>query len=283
MSSLLTISQLSWQVNDKVILRDISLTIRKGEVIGIIGPNGAGKTSLLRCLTNQSNMLKKPGITGEVFLKNKNILRYSTKALAQQFAIVMQKSESIFSLSVKNILSMGLLPHKSLFSLENDHDRTQIKLALDKVGMSHALHNNFEDLSGGEQQRVLIARALVQSTEIIVLDEPTNHLDVFYQHQILHLVNQLNITVVMTVHDLNLASSYCNRLLLINEGALVCDGSPAEVLAEQQLTDVFGLPCQQNINNITGATQVSFYLEEQHKKQNQDNNTSFTSGDSNAK
>ena len=282
MSPLLSISQLGWQVEHKSILRDISLTIRKGEVIGIIGPNGAGKTSLLRCLTNQSNLLKRQGISGEVFLKNKNILNYKTKELAQHFALVMQKTEPIFSLSVQDILSMGLLPHKSLFALENDHDRAQIKLALHKVGLSHELNSNFADLSGGEQQRVLIARALVQSSEILILDEPTNHLDVFYQHQILHLINQLNITVIMTVHDLNLASNYCDRLLLLNHGELICDGSPDEVLNATQLTEVFGLPCQQSLNNITGATQVSFYLKGQKRKVN-NNDAPQMSGEDNAK
>ena len=159
-------------------------------------------------------------------------------------------------------MKMGLLPHKSLFSLDSDYDKSQIELALSKVGLSHALESLFNQLSGGEQQRVLIARALVQASQILILDEPTNHLDVYYQHQVLQLVDKLNITVIMTVHDLNLASLYCQRLLLLDKGQLICDGSPQEVLAPEQLSNIFGLPCQQNIDAITGATQVSFYLQD---------------------
>jgi len=260
MSTLITISQLRWQVQNKTILQNINFNVQKGEVIGIIGPNGAGKTSLLRCLTNQANILNSSQITGSVLLKNRAITQFSAKEIAQHFAVVMQKNDSIFALSVQDVMKMGLLPHKTLFSLDSDHDKAQITLALKKVGLDHALHNHFNQLSGGEQQRVLIARALVQASQILILDEPTNHLDVYYQHQVLQLVNKLNITVIMTVHDLNLASLYCQRLLLLNQGQLICDGSPEEVLTPKQLSQVFGLPCQQSIDAITGAIQVSFYL-----------------------
>lgn len=260
MSTLINISQLSWRVQNKAILQNINFNVCKGEVIGIIGPNGAGKTSLLRCITNQANILASKNISGNVQLKNRSLLQYSAKEVAQHFALVMQKNETIFALSVQDVLKMGLLPHKSLFSLDNDHDKAQISLALQKVGLADSLNSYFNQLSGGEQQRVLIARALVQASQILILDEPTNHLDVYYQHQVLQLVNKLNITVIMTVHDLNLASLYCQRLLLLNKGKLICDGPPKEVLAPKQLSQIFGLPCQQSVDEVTGATQVSFYL-----------------------
>lgn len=262
MSTLLTISELNWKIKNKKILQDINFTVRKGEIIGVIGPNGAGKTSLLRCLTNQANILSNSSVSGNVQLKNRPLHQFSAKEIAQHFALVMQKSDTIFALSVQDVMNMGLLPHKSLFSLDSDHDKHQIHLALEKVGLSHERHSHFNQLSGGEQQRVLIARALVQASQILVLDEPTNHLDVYYQHQVLQLVNKLNITVIMTVHDLNLASLYCQRLLLLNKGQLISDGTPEEVLTPEQLSRTFGLPCQQNIDAITGATHVSFYLEE---------------------
>lgn len=260
MSTLINIFQLSWQVHNKAILKNINFNVCKGEVIGIIGPNGAGKTSLLRCLTNQGNILASTNVSGNVQLKNRPLAQFTAKEVAQHFALVMQKNETIFALSVQDVMKMGLLPHKSLFSLDSDHDKAQITLALQKVGLSEALHSHFNQLSGGEQQRVLIARALVQASQILVLDEPTNHLDVYYQHQVLQLVNKLNITVIMTVHDLNLASLYCQRLLLLDQGQLICDGTPEEVLAPEKLSKIFGLPCQQSIDAITGATQVSFYL-----------------------
>ena len=243
MSIQLQIDQLYWQINNKTILKNITFDINKGEVIGIIGPNGAGKTSLLHCITNQQKQNKTSQLNGTVRLNNKFISSYSAKALAQHFSHVAQKAEAIFSLTVIDIVKMGLLPHKNLFAMNNDHDRQQIKRALDKVGLGHAQQMHYDQLSGGEQQRVLIARALVQKAKILILDEPTNHLDVYYQHQILQLISQLNITVIMTVHDLNLASQYCQRLLLLNQGQLIADGSPSSVLTESQLSTVFRLPC----------------------------------------
>jgi len=240
----LQVDQLSWSINNTSILKNISFDVNKGEVIGIIGPNGAGKTSLLRCITNQQQNIRSAVLNGSIYLNNKKLSYYSTKQLAQHFALVAQKAEAIFSLTVIDIVKMGLLPHKSLFALDDDHDKAQIKLALVKVGLAHAEKMTFNALSGGEQQRVLIARALVQQAQILILDEPTNHLDVYYQHQILDLVKQLKVTVIMTVHDLNLASQYCQRLLLLNQGQLIADGSPVDVLTESQLSSVFKLPCQ---------------------------------------
>jgi iron complex transport system ATP-binding protein len=263
MSTLINVSQLSWQIENKYILKNINFEVCKGEVIGIIGPNGAGKTSLLRCLTNQTNILNDTNLRGSVYLNNRNLTSYSSKQIAKHFAVVMQKNETIFALSVNDVMKMGLLPHKSLFAFDTDHDKAQIVLALDKVGLKHAVNHQFNELSGGEQQRVLIARSIVQSSQVLILDEPTTHLDVFYQHQVLQLVKQLNLTVIMTVHDLNLASLYCQRLLLLHHGQLLTDGSPTEVLNTLQLQEVFGLPCKQNIDPVNGATQVSFYLPEQ--------------------
>jgi iron complex transport system ATP-binding protein len=263
MSTLINVSQLTWKINNKYILNNINFDVCKGEIIGIIGPNGAGKTSLLRCLTNQTNLLNDKNLRGSIFLKKRDLTSYSSKQIAKHFAIVMQKNETIFALSVNDVMKMGLLPHKPLFAFDTDHDKSQILLALDKVGLKHEVNHNFNELSGGEQQRVLIARALVQSSQVLILDEPTNHLDVYYQHQVLRLVKQLNLTVIMTVHDLNLASLYCQRLLLLNHGQLLADGSPTEVLTPAQLQQVFGLPCKQNIDPVNGATQVSFYLPEQ--------------------
>lgn len=244
MSIQLKVDQLNWSINNTSILKNISFDVSKGEVIGIIGPNGAGKTSLLRCITNQQQSNHSTVLSGSIYLNNKKVTTYSAKQLAQHFSLVAQKTEAIFSLTVIDIIKMGLLPHKSLFALDNDHDKEKVKLALSKVGLTHAEKMSFNELSGGEQQRVLIARALVQQTQILILDEPTNHLDVYYQHQILDLVKQLKVTVIMTVHDLNLASQYCQRLLLLNQGKLVADGTPVEVLTESQLSSVFQLPCQ---------------------------------------
>ncbi len=260
MSIQLKVDQLSWQINNKAILSNISFNVNRGEVIGIIGPNGAGKTSLLRCITNQQPNSKATKHSGSIYLNNKVISHYGAKELAQHFAHVAQKAEAIFSLTVIDIVKMGLLPHKSLFATDNDHDKQRIKLALNKVGLAHAEKMDYNQLSGGEQQRVLIARALVQKAQILILDEPTNHLDVYYQHQILHLITQLNITVIMTVHDLNLASQYCQRLLLLEQSQLIADGKPETVLTETQLSKTFRLPCLVAQDEINQKPRVFFSL-----------------------
>ena len=255
MSALLTAEGVSWQLPDKRILDNISFSVKKGEVIGIIGPNGAGKTSLLRCLMQQQS-----GSTGKVSFKSKDIAQYSSKKLARHFAMVAQKTPPVFSLTLYDVVRMGLLPHKPAFALDNDHDRHQITLALTKVGLSQSVHTPFNVLSGGEQQRALIARALVQQAEVLILDEPTNHLDVYYQHQILKLVTELKITVIMTVHDLNLAAQYCDRLLLLNQGEITVDDTPDMVLQPEILTKVFNLDCQREQDPITKAPRVYFHL-----------------------
>ncbi len=278
MSIQLQINQLSWRVNHKSILKNISFGVSQGEVIGIIGPNGAGKTSLLRCITNQIKNSRTSTLSGTIHLKNKTIQNYSAKQLAQHFALVAQKAEPIFSLTVTDIVSMGLLPHQTLFAIDSDHDKEQIQLALTKVGLSNASQQNFNQLSGGEQQRVLIARALVQKAQILILDEPTNHLDVYYQHQILQLVKQLNITVIMTVHDLNLASQYCQRLLLLNQGQLISDGSPSEVLTEQQLQQVFKLPCMLEHDPLSHKPRVYFSLPSAENESNKHSKSAKAGG-----
>ena len=259
---ILKVVNLSWQVKDKLILEALSFNVHQGEILGIIGPNGAGKTSLLRCLLNHQS-----DFHGEVYFNNKKVCHYSPKLLAQNFAVVAQKATPIFALSVFDVVRMGLLPHKGLFSVDSEQDRHQIELALTKVGLILLINSAYHVLSGGEQQRVLIARALVQKAEILILDEPTNHLDVYYQHQILQLVHSLGITVIMTVHDLNLAAQYCQRLLLLNEGKLISDDTPNKVLTSQALTDVFGLYCHRDQDPITQSPRVSFYLNAPHLKQ----------------
>jgi iron complex transport system ATP-binding protein len=254
MSKLLSVKAVSWTVDKQVILNNITFDINRGDIIGIIGPNGAGKTSLLKCLLNQYKNWQ-----GCIKLKNKSIRQYKPHELAQTFALVVQKSPPIFDLKVYDVVRMGLLPYKALFARDNDVDKKEILLALDKVGLATSKNKFFNTLYGGEQQRELIAKALVQKAKLLVLDLPNNHLDIFYQHQILQLIKALNITVIMTIHDLNLAAQYCNRLLLLDKGDLVSNSSVDKVLTPDVLTSVFGLPCHRDDAQHSGIPRVYFY------------------------
>jgi iron complex transport system ATP-binding protein len=256
-TNLLSVCDVSWQSADKPILQDISFDVAKGEVIGIIGPNGAGKTSILRCIQQLVS-----DFSGQIHFKGRPIVSYDRRRLAQSMAVVAQQSQPIFSLSVFDVVRMGLIPHKSLFGTDNDDDRHQIEMALQKVGLDHYRNKKFSLLSGGEQQRAFIARALVQGAELLLMDEPTNHLDVYYQHQIMHLVKDLNITVIMTVHDLNLAAQHCQRLILLQDGRLIADGSADEVLQAERLTEVFNIRCVRDIDPYNDLPRVSFHLAE---------------------
>lgn len=241
-NSVLQANHVSVLIQDKTILDRVSLSACAGEVVGILGPNGAGKTTLLKVLSGQRQC------EGEVTWQGRAITDFSIQSLAQQIAVVNQVNDVVFSVTLEQVVRMGLLPHKSLLSRQTQQDNLRIAQAIQAVGLADRKKQDFSSLSGGEQQRTLIARALVQGSPLLILDEPVNHLDVYYQHQILQLLHdlasQLGITVVMSLHDMNLASQYCDKLALLNDGKLATVGEPSDVLTAQRLSEVFGIPCQ---------------------------------------
>ena len=261
---LLHVDQLSWATDNKSIIQDISFAVAEGETVGIIGPNGAGKSTILKCLYQENNIA-----SGNVYFNQHSISYYSKKQLAQQIAVVCQVNEAVFDLTVNDIVNMGLTPHKGLFDLDNDRDRHRIVMALEKVDLLSKKDQLFSTLSGGEQQRCLIARAIVQQPKLLLLDEPTNHLDIYYQHQILSLAKQLNITLLMSIHDLNLAAQYCDKLLLINQGKMVAFDKPAQVLTPELLSQVFKLECKVENNPFTQSLNVIFKPEYIFDKQSE--------------
>lgn len=240
--SQLVAQDLNLQIDQNLILDRINLSVTAGQVLGILGPNGAGKTSLLKMLSGQTNS------QSQVTWKQRPLNQYSSSELAKQIAVVNQMHDSVFALNLYQIVQMGLLPHKTLLSRHTAEDDKAISLAIDRVGLSAKSQQTFSSLSGGEQQRGLIARALVQQASLIILDEPVNHLDVYYQHQILTLLaglaHQFDITVVMSLHDLNLAAEYCDQICLLNQGRVESMGAPIDVLKAPDLERVFGMPCK---------------------------------------
>ncbi|MGJ8680738.1 ABC transporter ATP-binding protein [Paraglaciecola sp.] len=239
--SLLVANDLDFKIDKQTILTDISLRLKSGKVLGVLGPNGAGKTSLLKLLSGQTNS------AGKISWAHKKLTDYHPIDLAKQIAVVNQLNESVFALNLQQIVRMGLLPHKTLLSRQTSDDDQKIANAIERVGLTNKTHQAFSSLSGGEQQRGLIARALVQEAALIVLDEPVNHLDIYYQHQVLDLLrslaHQFNIAVVMSLHDLNLAANYCDELCLLNNGTMSAQGAPLTVLKADRLEEVFGVPC----------------------------------------
>ncbi|WP_423186724.1 ABC transporter ATP-binding protein [Alishewanella sp. d11] len=235
------------------VLNSLTLDIQASDLVGIIGPNGAGKSSLLQLLSGSL-----VPSAGELYLAGRAMQRLNGHALAKRVATVAQMSMPPIGLTCFQVAAMGLIPHKQWFETDNDADRHQVAMALAQVGLADKQHDATARLSGGELQRLFIARALVQQADILLLDEPTNHLDVQYQHQVLRLLQDLGKTVVCCMHDLNLAARYCNKLLLLDQGELIAFGTPDEVLQPVLLQQVFGLPCEVTAHPHYGWLQVTF-------------------------
>lgn len=230
------------------VLEDLNFDVRPGEFLGIIGPNGSGKTSLLNLLAR----LVCPQ-TGVIQLFGENVAHLKQSTIAQTVGLVPQESPPTFSFSVAETVLMGRFPHhysNGYFSVvsgigwENEADLQIACSAMEETEVAHLASRSIDALSGGERQRVFIARALAQEPRVMLLDEPTAHLDLHHQMEICRLLRRLNeargMTVVLVSHDLNLASQYCDRLLLLHQGRIVALGSPQEVLCVDRLRAVYG-------------------------------------------
>jgi iron complex transport system ATP-binding protein len=243
------------KIAENHILNNLNFTIRPGTFVGLIGPNGAGKSSLLRCLYRY----KAPS-SGCIQFFGKKICEYSRQEYAKFVAVVLQEIPEHFNLTVFDVVAMGVLPHKKLFSSMNLQDKTQIMHAINKVGLDDKVIQSFSHLSGGEKQRALIARAIVQQPTFLIMDEPTSHLDVKYQIQIMELAKSLNITVLASFHDLNLAAALCDEIIVMQHGAIAAQGAPIDVLTAQLLSNVFGVRAEVNsvLCPFDGITRTPF-------------------------
>lgn len=220
----------------KAILHDISLDIRDKEFVGIIGPNGSGKSTFLKCLYR---VLQPSG--GKIFFDGIELSDLSHRDTALKMAVVAQHSTVNFDFSVLEMVLMGRSPYKGLLDRDQLDDYEIARHALSEVGLSDFESRNFNTLSGGEQQRVILARALAQRTECLVLDEPTNHLDIKYQLELMTIVKRLDATVVSAIHDLNLAAIYCDRIIALKDGHIVCSGTPQDVLSPDTIRHIYGV------------------------------------------
>ncbi len=218
------------------VLTGVDLQVRRGELLGLLGPNGGGKTTLLRTLFGALRPLE-----GTVMFDGRPLEQLNPRQIAQRIAVVVQEPQSELMLSVADMALLGRTPHLGMFSRRSSRDDAIAAAALEKVGALGLAHREVSELSGGEKQRVLIARALVQEADCLLLDEPTNHLDIGYQHQVLDLVRSLGMTAVVVLHDLNLAARYCDRLVLLDRGRVRADGEAREVLQPELIGALYGV------------------------------------------
>jgi len=249
----LAVDAVTWGVAGAMIVRDVSLSCAPGSLVGLIGPNGSGKSSLLRCVYR----VLQPD-AGSIQLDTEDVWRLSARQAARHIGVVLQEHGGEFEFSVREMVLMGRAPHKALFERDSAEDLRIVEEALRKVDMLEFAERSFLTLSGGEKQRVLVARALAQQTRFLALDEPTNHLDIRYQLEVLDLVRGLGVTTIAALHDLNLAALYCDQLYVLKAGALVASGPPAEVLTPALIQSVYGVRAEVAPHPATGRLHVVF-------------------------
>jgi len=220
------------------ILKGINLVIKRGEFWGVAGPNGAGKTTLLKSITKILSPKR-----GKIFFKGENIARMGARKLAQKVAVVPQFSIFWLSFTVRDFILLGRIPYLPRFYLERREDYEAVEEAMELTETTHLQERRINELSGGEKQKVVIARSLAQKPEFLLLDEPVSHLDIKHQLEILNLIEKLNqkekVTILMISHDLNLTSHYVSKLILMKEGKIFARGTPQEVITEDNIEKVY--------------------------------------------
>jgi iron complex transport system ATP-binding protein len=256
----LSLSGVSVTIDSVPIVAGADLEIRTGEKVALVGPNGSGKTTLLRTIYRSVRPT-----TGTIILDGRELATLRQREIARRAALVAQESGSDFDFCVEDIVALGRAPHQRTLDKESDADRSAIAEALERTGMTSYRNREFATLSGGEKQRVLLARALAQQTDLLLLDEPTNYLDVSAALDLLELVRTLELSALCVLHDLNLAATYFDRICVLSAGRVVAVGPPDEVLTQSLVRDVFGVRAHRLIHPSTGGLHLAFSPIEVHQ------------------
>lgn len=251
MNTMLATQNLGCALGKYPILNGVDLEVPEGEMMALVGPNGTGKSTLLRTL---AGLLPIP--SGRVLVAGRDLVKLSPLERARTLAMVGQQEETPADLRVAEVVALGLLPHRPPWSGGGRKERNAVAEALEQVSMTAYANRGFHQLSGGEQRRVLLARGLAQRTELLMLDEPTNHLDIRHQHALLRMVRGLGRTVIAAIHDLDLAATYFDHIVVLNDGGVAADGKPSEVLTPELVGDVFGMAASMVTDPATGEPRL---------------------------
>ena len=251
MNTMLATQDLGCALGKYPILNGVDLEVPEGEMMALVGPNGTGKSTLLRTL---AGLLPIP--SGRVLVAGRDLVKLSPLERARTLAMVGQQEETPADLRVAEVVALGLLPHRPPWSGGGRKERNAVAEALEQVSMTAYANRGFHQLSGGEQRRVLLARGLAQRTELLLLDEPTNHLDIRHQHALLRMVRGLGRPVIAAIHDLDLAATYFDHIVVLNDGGVAADGKPSEVLTPELVGDVFGMAASMVTDPATGEPRL---------------------------
>lgn len=246
--------ELCVSIGKKHIVDHSTIHVDEGEFVGLIGPNGSGKSTMLKAIYRTLEPESGTITVNGVMLKDSSL-----RESALNLAVVSQHNYYNFDFMVEEVVMMGRTPHKKSMEMDNEEDRRIVDESLEKVGMSDFKGRKFSSLSGGEQQRIILARALTQMSPCLVLDEPTNHLDVKYQLDVLDIVKGLGSTVLCALHDLNLAAQYCDRIYILEGGRIRYEGSPSEVITEDVIQEIYGVKSSVEVHPKTGLLNVVYY------------------------
>lgn len=252
----LELRQAGVRIENRWPIRGASLTLSSGSFTTVVGPNGAGKTTLLRLLSGIWRLTE-----GEVFLDEQDLYSFSRRNLARRIAFSPQDTHLSLALTVRHMVSMGRHAHLSRFQREGEHDHRAVAEAMARADVTELAERVVTELSGGERQRVIIARSLATEAEAIILDEPTANLDVSHALDIMNLCRELareGKIIVLSTHDLNLASRYSTDVVLLSEGRVVAAGASQEVLSEKRIWEVFGV-CSETLIAPSGETVFLFH------------------------
>ena len=230
----LSAERISLSLGGRRILDSVTFAAGAGETIGLLGPNGSGKSTLLRVLAG----IRRPD-SGRVELDGEDVQGMRRARIARRIAVVSQHSDTEVDVTVEDVVRLGRIPHRGIFGSDEAGDAEAVEAALLATGTDGLRGRRWSTLSGGERQRTQIARALAQQPTELLLDEPTNHLDIAHQLDILALVRELPLTSVVALHDLNLAAMFCDRVIVLEQGAVVAAGTPTEVIDESLVSRVY--------------------------------------------
>lgn len=240
---------------EKIIIENLSLNIKKGEVVSIIGPNGCGKSTLLKSL---SRMIKP--VSGDIYIQSENIKSLKNKAISQKVCLLSQHNDAPGDLTVEELVYFGRIPHKKWYESKSKSDEELVNWAIENTGLKRYKNTPISSLSGGERQRAYIAQALCQKPDVLLLDEPTTYLDISYQLELMELVREinerLNITIVMVLHELNQASKYSDRLIIMKSGEIVSDGCPKEIINKEIIKKVYNIDCDIDNDPISNKPRI---------------------------